>query len=143
MKSHSKLEKSSKILLRSWKKFDNLQNISFEHQFHTLNEIFFGTREEYAFLVRFKQPVMNDVFNIRFKRFNNFKRKRKKSLGIPYSSISYIRKHILLFLSKFENACFYGLTEINIFSIENLPKGHLVFYSIQTIKKRNKKYIFL
>ncbi len=69
----------------------------------------------------FKQPVMNDVFNKRFKRFINFKRKRKKS-----SSISSIRKHFSLFVSKFENACFYGLTEINIFSIENLPKGHLV-----------------
>jgi len=30
-------------------------------------------------------------------------------------------------VSHVENACFSGFTETNILSIENLPKGHLVY----------------
>ena len=39
-----------------------------------------GPRDEYAWNKRFKQTVINDVFNKRFKRFNYFKRKNRGRL---------------------------------------------------------------
>ncbi len=43
---------------------------------------------EYEFLVRFKQPVMNVVFNKRFKRFNNLSECEKKVSGFPIRALA-------------------------------------------------------
>ena len=55
--------------------------LSFSHLLRVANTCTTrGPREQYAWNTRLKQSVINDVLNMRFKRFNYFRRKNKGRL---------------------------------------------------------------